>query len=337
MPNNSKSNRWSDDDIKSLKEDYIKPFDKKGMIKKYNRTWTAICLKAFSMGYGVNKQKEYNLKISHEEIIQEYNNKKSIVNIAKDYNSSVRYISLILKQNGIKQRTYEENNRKYSIDESFFEKIDTEEKAYLLGLLYADGYNNEKEGNVILTLQDKDVDLLNKISIVMNNENNLRFISKEKQRKEGKNDRDCYQYSMYSKKISKDLANLGCIQSKTFKIEFPNDNQLPKHLTNHFIRGYFDGDGSIYSAKRKNNWKDNYGFNIIGTLSLLADIQKILVNELGLNFTKMNTIKNKDAAYNIKYITYGGLNNCIKIKNYLYKDATIYMDRKFDKFNNIIN
>jgi len=72
-------------------------------------------------------------------------------------------ITKILKDNNI-SINYERRNHKYVYNEDFFQKIDTEEKAYILGLLFADGSVHNKRNVVKLQLQDVDKEILEKIS-----------------------------------------------------------------------------------------------------------------------------------------------------------------------------
>ena len=125
-----------------------------------------------------------------------------------------------------------------------------------------------------------------------------------------------------SRNISKKLEELGCIKAKTFKIEFPY--LIDKSLYSHFIRGYFDGDGCI-SLYRKTDCE----FSITGTRPLLEEIQKILISMCGLNITKFNQ-KRKDSE--ICTLRYCGRKNMLKIFTFMYKDSTIFLDRKYKKF-----
>ena len=59
-----------------------------------------------------------------------------------------------------------------------------------------------------------------------------------------------YQLSLRSKIICEDLKKLGCLQKKSKILVFPTESQVPKNLIHHFIRGYFDGDGSVWEGKR---------------------------------------------------------------------------------------
>ena len=68
-----------------------------------------------------------------------------------------------MRRNGYKAKSQSELQRKYNIDETFFDVIDTEEKAYFLGLLYADGCNATNRNAVILSLKEDDKEILEKI------------------------------------------------------------------------------------------------------------------------------------------------------------------------------
>ena len=97
--------------------------------------------------------KKGELKKQASEIIAMYNDGKSTVEIAKLLNACDTGILKILKQFNCKIRTKKECSTIYTLNENYFEKIDTPRKAYWLGFLYADGYNNETHHTVRLSLQ----------------------------------------------------------------------------------------------------------------------------------------------------------------------------------------
>lgn len=78
-----------------------------------------------------------------------------MVKIAKYYNCSPGSIDGILKRNGIQKRSNKDNSRRFNVNHDYFEKIDSEEKAYWLGFIAADGYVN-KANCVGVTLASKD-------------------------------------------------------------------------------------------------------------------------------------------------------------------------------------
>lgn len=134
--------------------------------------------------------------------------------------------------------------RIYNVDESFFKKIDTEEKAYILGFMYADGCNHHNPSkcnySISITQLTQDVDILEKINNAMTSDYPIHtYVQKE-------NNKEKSVLLISSKDLSQDLCKLGCSEAKTFSIRFPNENQyFDDNLMCHFIRGYFDGDGCI--------------------------------------------------------------------------------------------
>lgn len=134
--------------------------------------------------------------------------------------------------------------RKYTVDHNFFNTIDTEEKAYILGFLYADGcntYDKSKCKYIISIAQlEQDIDILNKILFSLHSNYKLYKIV------QSENNKIKYKVEIASKRMSLDLIKVGCSPRKTFTITFPDENlYFKKNLYPHFIRGYFDGDGCI--------------------------------------------------------------------------------------------
>ena len=263
----------------------------------------------------------YSLNKTKEEIIALYLSGASAIKIAAICNCNYSNIYSLLSRLGINRRSNSINNRKYDVNHDYFNNIDTETKAYILGFLYADGYNNEKTHVVKLSLQEGDKEILKKISMEIQPDKPLNFLNHRRRRSLGQNVKDSYVLNIVSQQISKKLAELGCTQQKTFSIVFPTEKQVPKQFQRHFIRGYFDGDGCV--TKSKNGLK----FNLVGTESFLYSIREILMNVIGL---KKNHISKRGNIFSLDYCG----SNCLKIESFLYKDSTIRMDRKYNKFKN---
>jgi hypothetical protein len=144
--------------------------------------------------------------------------------------------------------------RPYSVREysNYFNEINTQEKAYILGLLYADGCNSTESRTINIALKEDDLNILIKIknAIKASQEIKLRKRSLEKSNI-GYQRKDMYKLSITDKQISEDLTKWGCVKAKTFKLKFPYF--LQKELIKHFIRGYFDGDGCINKSTAKGN------------------------------------------------------------------------------------
>jgi hypothetical protein len=125
-----------------------------------------------------------------------------------------------------------------------------------------------------------------------------------------------------SQHFCKDLLALGVPPRKTFILTFPTEEQVPEYLMHHFIRGYFDGDG--YVEKKGNS------IEIIGTTELLFGItQKIYENtELSCSY-----IGDRNRfTQGIKSLMYYGAKRCSKIYDYMYTEATVFLDRKEVRF-----
>ena len=264
----------------------------------------------------------------YDNIVSLYQAGKSLKEIAKELNISPAGACLALRKRGIQRRAQHQKghskgtskNRKYFFDLSYFSKIDTEEKAYWLGFLYADGYVTYK-GVSILALQEKDKDHLDKFrKAIKADDIELQYSAKTKS----------YRICLSSVEFADNLMNLGCVQAKSLILKFPSEEQVPNHLIHHFMRGYFDGDGCMYICD-----KYTMAFSVIGTKEFLDVYEKILLENCK-NKTKTKRQK-KDLNKNTEYLTYSGRKRIQEIYNFLYKDATVYLERKREKFITAIN
>ena len=249
--------------------------------------------------------------------------------LSEIFNVTPNAVCSLLKRNGYKSKSPSELKRKYPIQEDFFDKIDTEEKAYVLGLLYADGYNNTDRNSVNLTLKESDKEILNKITAIIQPTKPLGLYKGNRLQKGFENSQNAVSLIIANKHISQRLVELGCGKAKTHSLVFPTEEQVPKELQRHFIRGYFDGDGSVSGDKQKQ-------FGFVGTIDFLLPLQQILMKELSFSETKLDQ-RHKDRGDSIRALRYCGINQCIKFREWLYKDATIYLERKFDIFYSYVN
>ena len=203
------------------------------------------------------------------------------------------------------------SSRKYYVNESYFDKIDNQNKAYILGFIYADGCLSKKN-ELIIKLHHKDNDILEKIKEDMDSENNIFDVIQK--------DRDLQRcFRVNSKKIINSLKNIGLTNNKTFIIEFPD---LDKEFIRHFIRGYFDGDGCI--SKRKNS----NSYNIL-IFTASEKFKSSLVNII----EEMTKIKLGISERNNGYAIYFNKKEFINIfYKFLYTDSEMFLDRKKIKF-----
>ena len=242
----------------------------------------------------------------------------SVLAISNRFNVNPSVITRVLKENNIVIR----NNNEYkarSIDSNFFEKIDTEEKAYILGFIYADGCITNHA--LQIKVSKKDVEILEKIKMSLKSNHKIgTYINSNGY---GIGNEYCA-IRMVDKKIEQDLSALGVISRKTKILTFPTSDQVPQDLIRHFIRGFFDGDGSVYKH-------DYPSMSFTGTYEMLCGVKKELQKIINTQ-ANIYPYKNKD-IFDYKV---GGTNQMKKIYDYFYKDATIFLGRKKNKFEEIL-
>jgi hypothetical protein len=197
-----------------------------------------------------------------------------------------------------------------NVNISFFEKW-SQELAYIVGFFLADGHmadhSKVKHYGIFFSVGDKDI--IEKIANVCEYKNTVKkYIHKTTILS------TMYKISISSKFVWKFFESLGFTHNKTFTTRIPK--QIPQEFMNHFIRGVFDGDGSLCFR-----WKNYPQTNIAGSKLLIDDVSKI-----GIEYSGINNKNNR-----LFTICYNG-QKAIDFLNYIYKDATIYMDRKYKRY-----
>jgi len=205
----------------------------------------------------------------------------------------------------------------YSCNYQFFENIDNEVKAYFLGLFYADGYNNQKNKSIRIGFANKDLELLHKFVEAIESTHPL-YVRKDKKYTDGTF--TCVTIS--STILSADLAKHGCVVAKTHVLnKMP---EMPEELYRHFIRGYFDGDGSVYYTQSGN--VDKITLSWTGNKPFLEDVQAYLIKELEVSKTAIY-ISHPDRNNLIGDLRYSN-GTATKIHEWMYSDCQYYSERK---------
>lgn len=201
--------------------------------------------------------------------------------------------------------------RKYTLNEYFFHELN-EKSSYWLGFLYADGFvrmKDGKSGELKIKLKDTDKNHIEKF---------LSDIKCEKPIKCGIDNKSKFcSVTVYSNVMVNKLFELGCVNNKTQKIRLPN---LNKDSMNHFIRGYFDGDGSISKVKNRTN-----SF----TVSVCSNVN---FNDELINFLGFGKAYKYD---NYSVILINKIIDIINFRNYIYSNAVTLLERKLNKFKEI--
>ena len=229
--------------------------------------------------------------------------------------------------------------QKYSLDENFFENIDTEHKAYWLGFIYADGSLSKTapkargKNRLQIFLSKKD------ICILENFKKDLCFTGPIHTNKydNSYNKRDgvevCYM-QVNSSKLCSDLEGLGYVSNR---YSIPN---IPNRFVRDFIRGYFDGDGcmSVYEYDNKGPYNVYHRkareFSITSPEEIILQFKKIFEEQC--NVSKNVSIKRYKRTSKAVSLRYGGKQDVISLYHYLYDGATIYLQRKYDNFQQVL-
>lgn len=208
-------------------------------------------------------------------------------------------------------------SRQYRLDETFFQTIDTEEKAYWLGFLYADGavYSNAKGYMFHLTLANKDLAMVEAFRVSLKTDIPIHHFEKRKQSG----------LFVWSKRLYQDLVRLGCGPCKSMTLQWPKDDQVPPHLLRHFVRGFFDGDGTV-TFNRKNTRVE---VKIISSLAFCQAYDQFLRSVIG-DETRYHGVICLSKVGNLPYSTvgFGTYKAVTDMYAFLYTGATLYLERK---------
>lgn len=264
----------------------------------------------------MTKQNLINLAI--KEYLETPEEDRSLTKVSEKYGVRRQTISKYLKDMGIEVVNYQNRAR---LDETVFDSMDTEEQFYWLGFLYADG-NISKTGNRLeLTLALKDIDHLEKFRNFLKLTTEIKTVLR--------NGHYACRLYVRNKHLWGTLNNLGCVPCKSLILEFPKKEIFKnnKMFILHFIRGYVDGDGCLSYYWNKQHTSINTQVSIVSTESFLNSIKKLFGNKHGYIHNKSS----KDWENKAYQLTFNGA-IARKFARYLYEKATIYMQRKYEKY-----
>lgn len=244
----------------------------------------------------------------------------SLVKIQKQFKVDRHRLSYLLKKEGI---TPVRNNQKFTYNSGVFKSIDTEESAYWLGFLFADGYvSTDPKYRLELALAEIDYEhvatfknfvapdkpLSKKVSFLQNRPFNS------------------YKFYAINKELVIDLINHGCTPKKSSTLKFPTT--VPDDLLKHFVRGYVDGDGHISIHKGKPIFQVS-----CGSIDFLNSLQNYFEKHVkGYSVVRIT----KDKRSNVFSLGKGGRPSVTRILEHLYGSSTVHLARKYNKFREII-
>lgn len=234
--------------------------------------------------------------------------------IAEKLNRTPQAVQLKANKIGLKKP------EKYIYNKQFFKNIDTEEKAYWLGFFFSDGYvqKTDTNGEAAIMLGVRDKEHLKKFNKSI--EGNVQVTTSI--RGSGFSDSKKYEMAvirLYSSELVNDLIALGCVPNKSKIIKFP---KIEKRFIWSFVRGFFDGDGSITLNKKRNVPVCNF---TSASIEFLGELRKFLYQE------KINSYytQEKRGCYRLWI---NGMENATLFLDKMYENSCIYLDRKYSRY-----
>jgi len=284
-------------------------------------------LRGYLRRAGITQRYLANWTLKPEQIsiaIQMYENGIPSTEIAHAINSNPPTVLKTLRKHGVRIKTMHEAKLVYACDDRYFKRIDTENKAYWLGFVAADGCISEDRSSLTIILSKKDSDHLSRFKTAIRSNHPLTFSVSE-----GK---PTVRVILTSPKLVTDLINHGITPRKTFTIQWP---ELRFCLQSHFLRGYFDGDGCFQTPKSSYVRQDGHrsaqlAFGLVGSCSLIPVARKLLIQECELSPVKIQRANRKDRKQEVVKFVYKGNRQLVRIANFMYEDATTFLPRKRD-------
>ena len=258
-------------------------------------------------------------KICKEALVEYLNtpeNERSLTKLGEKYNIRRQTLSEKFKTWGYEIVNQQNRCR---LNEKCFDCMNTEEQFYWLGFLYADG-NISSTGNRI------------EVRLSINDKNHLekfrKFLQLSTEIRTGIcNGNGFCHLSVRNKHLWNTLYDLGCVPRKSLILTFPKLS-IFKNRDNvaHFIRGYVDGDGCLCVYPNETRTSMRTRLSLVGTENFLKSVNQLFQNKGFIRNKSSNNWEN--AAYNLLFSDV----NSRKIARYLYTNASIYLDRKYEKF-----
>ncbi|MBO7518451.1 MAG: hypothetical protein J6T31_05010 [Methanobrevibacter sp.] len=342
---------WTNEELNELKDLFNQGLPYSEIAKILNKTVRACQAKAIRLGL---KTKECNVWVNNKRADfwteSEIETLKKCVfdglfmpDILKIINRSEKCIYYKMHELDLhfREKTEIEKanyRRAYSVDDDYFENIDSQKKAYWLGWILTDGYvktsvNSKRNGlvsvnNIGLHLQKTDLSVLEDFNKDLNStfpissraERTVKTTIANKEKII--NTKESCTLDISSAKMIQDLAKYGIHQNKTYDVVFPE--ALDSKYYPGFIAGVISGDGCV-------NIKLNHGKTYIlrcmiaGTFDLIDNIKNILVKEIGVNPDKKIT-KNKGSK--CLYTLELNQTETIALYYWLQKNEISLMERK---------
>lgn len=271
-------------------------------------------------------------KVLDLDIKDHQSGKISFKDLAKKYNVAQITLDIYFKENNILRRqVFVKETTKHD----FFDIIDSEEKAYILGFYLSDGSITDNRFSIAISKND--LELVEKIRDILSPATTIYF-TEEKINKQGIKSNPICKLQFTSTNIVNTLQKLGFGKGKTY-LEKSVKNIIPENLMRHFIRGYFDGDGNINhstptkkhtlsSGEEKLYISNNYSYSIISK-------DPLLLNEIK-TFLEFYVKVNDSKCRGCEVISVNRFEDIKILYDLMYENASIFLRRKKLKFEEIL-
>lgn len=306
---------WTKEDEKFLINHFM-DMTHKEIGKILNRTEGAVRAKCFDLNLYKKEEPWTDEEIN---FLKKHYMEMSSKELSKIMNRTENAIHLQGSRMGIKKYPY-------FCDYNYFDDINTEEKAYWLGFMAADGWISKREENnsaaVGIELQYRDIKHLKKFNKSINGNYKItdRWKTCDISKNKHKQNHMCV-IRIYSITMFNSLVRKGFSPQKSYDYKIP---YVQDDLIRHFLRGYFDGDGCFCFTNKSFNLRF-----LTAAPNLHNDVYNILINA-GVKVSQYQSSNELGTImyYNVIY----GLEDKIKLLDYMYEDCNIYLDRKFKKY-----
>lgn len=266
------------------------------------------------------RKNSFYIRILNEDqesdVIQKYMGGMNMNELAQMYNCSRSVIDDTLCRNKIQKRTPSQAYRTFEINDYYFDEIDNQDKAYMLGFLYADGCNcsnyDIKHYDIGMTLQMQDKYILDEMCHKMGMNRNANVILNSTNKKH------YARMDIMNKHMVFRLDELGVVPNKTRKTTFPY--WMREDLYSHFARGLLDGDGCIVHSLDR--------VTMVGSKQLMHELADVIEKCVGFR----QFVGEYKISPGICYMHISAKWKIEAFLDWVYKDADMKLSRKYELY-----
>ena len=249
------------------------------------------------------------------DVLRLYNEGKNQTEIYQELHMDQKNVRKILKDNNV-DVTKNSWKHTYKVDEHYFDKIDNPDKAYIIGMLYSDGNLSKNNYDVKLFLQDRDKKILEDILHKLNSDYPLHFYDYSNK----PNHKNQYGFIISNRFFYKSLLQYGLFPNKSLTLKYPTN--IPNKYQRDFIRGYFDGDGSLHCSK---NGKTA---SFVSTYDFCMTAKKVIEKELNIHCSVYQYYDNGITST----LQISGGKQVPQFLSWIYDNCDLKLERKYLKY-----